>query len=249
MSSLVLNDAVLLITGAGKGIGAALVAQICKRRTEMPGVRLFLTSRTKSNLEVLQKKAKDSGIPCEILAADLADQPTAALDACVHHYGRLDVLLHSAGVGRFGDFLDLKKEDLEFVFKTNVEASFLLMQKAYAQLKSQTPKQGKLRGQIQWVTSVAAEKPFPQSAIYCMSKFAQKGLIEVMRSYAYQDGIRLMEVKPGATLTPMWGQVTPEVKSRMMPAEDIANSMLHALFLTDATTVEEITIRPLNGDL
>ncbi len=249
MGSLVLNDAVFLITGAGKGIGAALVEQICQRRDEMPGVRLFLTSRTKADLEALKTKAKAAGIVCEYLAADLAEKPTEALDACLKAYGRLDVLFHSAGVGRFGDFSDLKLEDLQFVMKTNVEASFVLIQKAYAQIKSQAPKQGKLRGQIQWVTSVASEKPFPQSAIYCMSKFAQRGLLEVIRSYGYQDGIRLLEVKPGATLTPMWGDVSPEMKTRMMPATDIANSMVDTLFLSESTTVEELTIRPLSGDL
>ena len=250
MSSIVQNETVILITGAGKGIGAALVKQLIKRRSEIPGLKLFLTARTQADLESLKASAIASGISCETLSSDLALNPTAAFDACMAHYGRLDVLLHSAGVGRFADFLDLTSDDVNFVLKTNVEASFLLLQKTYAQMKSQTPLQNrKLRGQIQWVTSVAAEKPFPQSALYCMSKFAQRGLIEVMRGYGYQDGIRILDIKPGATFTPMWGEVSTEMREKMMSAESVANSMIYALLLADDASIEEITIRPVGGDL
>jgi sepiapterin reductase len=82
-----------------------------------------------------------------------------------------------------------------------------------------------------------------------MSKFAQKGLIEVMRLYGRKDGIRILDVKPGATLTPMWGEVTDEMKCRMMSAEDIAAPIVEALSLPARASVEEIVIRPLQGDL
>jgi sepiapterin reductase len=245
----VLKDAVILITGGGKGIGEACVLELIEKRSEFPGLKLFLTSRTSSELEHLRDLAEQNSIPCAFLAVDLATGPLAAFDACLEFFGRVDALIHCAGVGRFGDFLSLSQEDLEFVMKTNVEASFLLLQAVYAQMKKLPVKPGDLRGQIQWVTSVAAEKPFEQSAIYCMSKYAQRGLIEVIRLYARQDQIRILEVKPGATFTPMWGEVDAEKRAKMMEPKDIAIPMIDALLLNPRASLEELTLRPILGDL
>lgn len=243
-----MNSPVIFITGAGKGIGEACVLELIKRAhsTNTPPFRpkLFLTARTKSDLDRLAGLAQKAGLACEILAADLAQEPLQAFETCLKVYGRVDACFHSAGVGRFKNLEELTREDLQFVMQTNVEASFLLMQAVYAQMKKQKS------GQIQWITSIAAERPFEQSAVYCMSKYAQRGLIDVMRLYGYRDGIRIVEVKPGAVYTPMWGpEVTPEMKSKMMMPEDIAQAMVDALFIPERTTLEEITLRPLHGDL
>jgi sepiapterin reductase len=106
-----------------------------------------------------------------------------------------------------------------------------------------------MRGQIQVVTSIAAEQPFAQSSTYCLSKYAQRGLLDVMRLYGRQDGIRILEVRPGAAYTPMWGEVDPAQVARMMTAEDVAEPMIDALALSSRAALEVITIRPLQGDL
>ncbi len=243
-----LNDAVILITGAGKGIGEAVVLEMIERKAQFPGLKLFLTSRTLADLEKLKAKAMEAQIDCHFLAQDMSTDPLASVNACVERFGRIDALIHSAGVGRFGDFLELTPDDLKFVIQNNIEATFLLLQAAYRQMKTQKSS-GRLRGQIQCITSVAAEKPFPQSSIYCMSKFAQRGLLEVMRHFAHGDQIRILEVQPGATFTPMWGVVPVEMKAKMMAASDIAKPMVDALLMSDQASIEVLTIRPLQGDL
>jgi sepiapterin reductase len=151
-------------------------------------------------------------------------------------------------VGRFKDFLEQTPEDLEFTIKINVTATFLLLQRAYAVMRAQSPREG-MRGQIQVVTSIAAEQPFPQSSTYCLSKYAQRGLLEVMKLYGRQDGIRILEVKPGAVYTPMWGQLPAEQVEKMMIAEDVAQPMVDALYVSARASLEGLTIRPLHGDL
>lgn len=244
-----MNSPVILITGAGKGIGKAIVEQIILRKDALGTPKLMVTSRTLSDLEELQIKVQKAGLACEFLPLDLADDPVKPVVHTVQKFGRVDRVIHSAGVGRFGNFLKLTRDDLEFTMKTNVEASFLFMQAAYAQMKSQKPLQVSYRGDIVWITSVAAEKPFEHSSIYCMSKYAQRGLIEVMRLSARQDGIRVIDVKPGAVETPMWGEVTPEMSAKMMRAEDIAQAIVDALLLNPRACPEDILIRPIAGDL
>jgi sepiapterin reductase len=245
----VLKNAVILVTGAGKGIGEAFVLNILGKNNEFPGLKLFLTSRTEADLAKLTALAMHAQVQCETLVADLAETPLAAFHACIKTYGRVDALIHCAGVGRFGSFLDLTEDDLQYVMKTNVRASFLLMQAVYAQMKNQSLPENGMRGQIQWVTSVAAEKPFEQSSIYCMSKYAQRGLIDVMREYARKDRIRILDIKPGATYTPMWGEVSDEQQKKMMGPNDIAIPMIAALLLSPRASLEVLTLRPIEGDL
>ena len=241
-----MNSKVILVTGAGKGIGKAIIEEIIKRKAEFGIPKLMLTSRTVSDLEYLQSLAQRAGLTAEILPLELAQEPTKPVLQTVQKFGHLDLLIHSAGVGRFGNFLELTRDDLEFTMKTNVEASFLLMQSAFTQLKSQ---KGTHKGDLVWITSVAAEKPFEHSSIYCMSKYAQRGLIETMRLLARPEGIRIMDIKPGATLTPMWGEVTPDMITKMMKAEDIAKITIDAILLDPRASVEDILIRPIAGDI
>jgi sepiapterin reductase len=238
-----MNSPVILVTGAGKGIGEATVQEILRQKEKWVKPRLVLTARTQTDLERLEAACKSQQVECAILPFDFSEAPTRPVEFALQKFGRIDTLIHSAGVGRFGDFLSLTVEDVQFVMKTNVEASFLLMQAAYREMQKQKS------GDIVWITSVAAETPFEQSSVYCMSKYAQKGLIDVMRLYGRRDGIRIIDVKPGATLTPMWGDIPDTMKQQMMSASDIASVLVGALLLPNRATVEEITIRPLRGDL
>jgi len=249
MKSHSIEGQTLLVTGAGKGLGKAFVESLLSRpREDLKALKLCLTSRTASDLEGLKTLAETKGVETLAIASDIASNPTQAITASLAKFGRIHSLIHCAGVGRFGDFLDLTPEDLQYTLSTNVEGTFLLLQKVYEHMKSQPPEDG-LRGQIQVITSVAAERPFPQSALYCMSKYAQRGLLEVMRGYGYQDAIRILEVRSGAALTPMWGEVAAEQKARMMQAEDVATPMVQALFLPSRASIEIITIRPVHGDI
>ena len=240
---------VVLVTGAGKGIGRAVAERLAAQARESgSAVKLMLAARTQADLDALAAQLRGGPVECAVEAGDLAEAPLRPLEACLARFGRVDALVHCAGVGRFKDFLEQTPEDLEFTLKTNVTATFLLLQKAYAAMKAQAPRDG-MRGQIQVVTSVAAEQPFAQSSTYCLSKYAQRGLLDVMRLYGRQDGIRILEVRPGAAYTPMWGEMPPDQVARMMTAGDVAQPMVDALALSSRAALEVITLRPLNGDL
>jgi len=82
-----------------------------------------------------------------------------------------------------------------------------------------------------------------------MTKFAQKGLLEALRLYARECNVRITNVMPGAVYTPMWGEVPEEMQAMMMMPEDIAAAVSGAYFLPQRTSVEELVIRPVGGDI
>lgn len=236
---------VYMITGAGKGIGRAIALRLAAKASNQSKVRLFLVSRTAKDLRKVAILCEKQGAEVLTHAADLSTHKVCvkAVQECIKGFQGLDVLVNNAGVGRFGDFLDLNGEDLEHTLNTNLKGLFFLTQEAFRHMVIEKS------GDLVFVTSVAAEKPFEQSSIYCMSKFGQKGLLEVLRIPARRNNIRIMNVMPGPIHTPMWGKVDASMRSKMVHVEDCATAIVDAMLLPRPAQVEELVIRPVTGDL
>ncbi len=82
-----------------------------------------------------------------------------------------------------------------------------------------------------------------------MSKYAQKGLVDVLRLYGRKSNIRITNIMPGPVLTPMWGEIDADTQEKMMRPEDIATLIVESYSLPHRASVEEIVIRPVTGDL
>jgi len=161
----------------------------------------------------------------------------------LEHYGTIDCLVNNAGVGRFKALEEITEEDFDYTVSVNLKGTFFLTQALFPAMAE------KRSGHIFFITSVAAEKAFKHSSVYCMSKFGQKGLVETMRLYARECNVRITEVMPGAVHTPMWGEVSDEMRPLMMMPEDIALPVVQAYLQPSRTTVEEIVLRPTGGDI
>lgn len=236
---------VILITGAGKGIGRAIALEFAKRKSETFSPKLFLTSRTLSDLLALKKECEAMRVETHVLEAELSklDEVNRIYETAQSRFGRVDCLVNNAGVGRFKNVLDLTEDDYDFTMNTNLKGTFFLTQKIFAEM------QARRSGHIFFITSVAAETPFEQSALYCASKFGQKGLAEVLRLYARKCNVRITNVMPGAVATPMWGDAKETLAEKMMMPEDVAKPVVDAYLQPARTSVEEIVLRPIGGDL
>jgi sepiapterin reductase len=238
---------IIMITGAGKGIGRALALDFAKSKKNQKGFDpiLILVSRTASDLEAVATECRLHGTTVDIFPLDISDtlQIDRLVRSVIERYGTVDCLINNAGVGRFKPLGELSEEDYEYTMATNLKGTFFLTQKVFPVMEQ------KKAGHIFFVTSIAAETVFKSSALYSMSKFAQKGLVETMRLYGRECNVRITNVMPGAVYTPMWGEVPEEMKAVMMMPEDISAAIISAYFLPERTSVEEIVIRPVGGDI
>ncbi len=238
---------VIIITGAGKGIGKAIALEFARAAGLQRGFEpvLILASRTISDLESVATECRSYGATADIFQVDIANisQIESLVNTTIERYGTIDCLINNAGVGRFKPLAEMTEEDFDYTMSTNLKGTFFLTQRVFAIMEK------KRSGHIFFITSIAAEMAFKSSSIYCMSKFAQKGLVEVMRLHAKTCNVRITHVMPGAVCTPMWGEVTDAMKSVMMRPEDIAIPVVSAYFMPQRTSVEELVLRPICGDI
>ncbi len=238
---------VIIITGAGKGIGKAIALDFARATGTQAGFDpvLILVSRTLADLESVAAECRSYGAEADIFQANIADtlQIDLLVSSTLERYGTIDCLVNNAGVGRFKPLAELTEEDFDYTMSINLKGTFFLTQRVFAVMEE------KRSGHIFFITSIAAETAFKSSSVYCMSKFGQKGLVEAIRLYAKTCNVRITNVMPGAVCTPMWGEVPDNMKSLMMMPEDISRPVVNAYFMPQRTSVEELVLRPVSGDI
>ncbi len=238
---------VILVTGAGKGIGRAIAFAFAQAGRHNPDFDplLVLCSRSITDLESISLECRAEGAITETVVCDLGriEEARGLASHILDKYGTIDCLVNNAGVGRFKPLADITEEDFDFTMATNLKGTFFLTQALFKVMEKNRS------GHIFFITSVAAGKAFKHSSVYCMSKFGQRGLVETVRLYARECNVRITDVMPGAVYTPMWGVVDDDFRSLMMMPEDIAHPIVQAYLQPGRTTVEEIVLRPTRGDI
>lgn len=238
---------IILITGAGKGIGKAIALEFAKQATRNDRFEpiLILASRTETDLQTVATACEKWHAQTEIIPVELADlkEVERLAGTVLERHGTIDCLVNNAGVGRFKPFGELTEEDFDYSVGTNMKGTFFLTQKLFPIMEANR------KGHIFFITSIAAEKVFKTSSVYSMTKFAQKGLTEALRLYAKECNVRITNVMPGPVFTPMWGEVPEKMAVMMVQPEDIAVPVVGAYMLPGRTTIEELVIGPVVGDI
>jgi NADP-dependent 3-hydroxy acid dehydrogenase YdfG len=220
-----------LITGASRGIGAAIAEALAGA-----GVRLGLGSRSGGNLGIQDAVA----LPCDV--RDPASLE-ALVSATVERFGGLDILVVNAGVGAYGPFLDLPADQLEEMIDVNVKGAIYSVRAALPALLRSAG------GDIVTIASEAGRRGLPFEAVYCASKFAQVGLTAALDHELREQGIRCTNICPGGVATEfaMGRGRTPEMPqlAGMMHPTDVAEAVMFALTRPRNHRVLELAFRPV----
>lgn len=236
-----MSKPVILVTGASQGIGSAIARVFAK---EIRGVRLALVARNGKNLAGVARACAKLGATAEIFTCDVADETAvAALEAAVaKRFGGVDVLVNNAGVFSGAPFVETPVAEFDRIIAANLRSAFLVTRAFVPAML----KQG--RGDVFFMSSIAGLDAYPNGAAYCAAKFGVTGLAKVLRAETKGTGVRVCCVHPGATWSPSWA-ASGVAAERMMPAEDVARAFLDVYRLTRRSVVEEVILRPAQGDI
>ena len=229
----------VLITGASQGIGAATARAFAER-----GGRLVLVSRSAEKLEAVAAACRERGAEAEVVPCDVTDDAAVA-DMGRDVAGRLgvpDVVVNNAGHFEPGGFLDTSPETFRAQFEVNAVSAFLVTRAFLPAMLARGS------GRVLMMGSVASVKGYPGGAAYGAAKHALIGLARALREETRGTGVGVTTLLPGATLTPSWDGVDVE-PDRLMPAEDVARVAVEVAALSPRSVVEEVLIRPAQGDL
>jgi 3-oxoacyl-[acyl-carrier protein] reductase len=226
-----LEGKVALITGASRGIGAAVA-----RRLAALDVKLGLASRSGDDLGIPGAVAR----MCDVRdPAHIGD----VVDAVVEQHGRLDILVANAGVGAYGPFLELSPEFLEEMIDVNVKGTLYAVRAALPHLVRNG------EGDIVTVASEAGRRGLPYEAVYCASKFAQVGFTRALDHELRERGVRCTNVCPGGVATDFALETgrgrTQDVLPGMMSADDVADEIVFVLTRPRNHRILEAAFRPM----
>jgi NAD(P)-dependent dehydrogenase (short-subunit alcohol dehydrogenase family) len=225
-----------LVTGGSSGIGLAIARML---RDE--GYGLTLVSRRREKIE-----AAASELGAEALAADVGDADECAQAVAAHRekFGRLDVLVNSAGVGIAGTIEDLNAKHFDLQVGVNLRGLFLVTQAAIPLLRES-------HGLVVNLASIAGTLPTPGLATYGATKAAVISLTKSLNEELDGDGVRAIAICPGFVDTPMaqWSGLAGE---EMIQPEDCAEVVRMCLRLSPHARIPQVVIERMgsrNGDV
>jgi len=230
-----------VITGGTKGIGRATAERFLAE-----GFDVVTCARQSSDLESFSETAKVDfpAVKLHIKKADLAQRDE--ISEFVNYVDSLTrpvtVLVNNTGVFIPGQLHSEPEGILERSIETNVYSAYHLTRGLLPKMVAER------RGHIFNICSTASLMAYPNGGSYAISKFALYGMTKGFREELKPFGIKVTAVLPGPTLTASWaGTDLPE--SRFMKAEDVAASIWSAFNLSPTTVIEEILMRPVEGDI
>ncbi len=236
---------VALVTGASSGIGEAAAIALAEA-----GADVAISARRVDRLAALVKTIEALGVRALALPGDVAIEAdaTAAVEKTVAHFGKIDILVNSAGIIQAGGIENTNLEEYRRVVDVNLMGTVYTCRAAIGPMKAQG------HGDIINISSQAGRKNAPPFNAYAASKHALNSMSDSMRQEVGGHGIRVCVLMPGATATEVANNVTdPNFRSFMqshtnesntVSASEMAAAIVFVAAQPQRVNIDMISIRP-----
>jgi 3-oxoacyl-[acyl-carrier protein] reductase len=233
-----LKGKVVLVTGAGRGIGRAVALAFA-----FEGAKVALVGRTKKSLAEVQKELKELGATSAVLPGDVSDEGDVSrvVSATEQQLGPVDVLVNNAGVFATAPVEKMDALVFDRILAVNLRGPFLMARAVLPEMKARR------RGHIVNVASTAGRRAFAGGGAYCASKFGLAGLSEAMMYEARTSDVRVSVVYPSTVATDLVRKagMTFDEKKAIQP-EDVAAGIVALVKLDDRALVKGLEIWQTN---
>jgi 3-oxoacyl-[acyl-carrier protein] reductase len=230
-----ISTAKALVTGGSSGIGLETARQL-----RMRGAQVAICGRDEARL----KRAAEA-IDVVPIVGDVSVEADAVriVRGVIEQFGDYDVLINNAGFGFFAPLVDMRLEDMQRVYATNVFGAMLVARESARHFVT------KNRGNIVNVASTAGQRGYAGGTAYSSSKFALSGLTECWRAELRKHNIRVMQINPSEVQTDFVaasGRPLRELSERKLVGADIAFTIVSMLELNDRGFVPEVSVWATN---
>jgi NAD(P)-dependent dehydrogenase (short-subunit alcohol dehydrogenase family) len=230
-----LSGQVAVVTGAGRGIGAAIAHKLAAL-----GATVAVCGRTLKTLEATASSISALGGHAQALACDVNDlesvQTLAA--ALAQSFGKIDILVNNAGVGSFATPLhEMTPQAWEKLLNTNLRGVFYCV-RSFAPMMILAGS-----GHIVNISSLAGKNALPNGAAYAASKWGLNGLSYSIAEELRGHGIRVSVVCPGSVDTEL-SPHTGKDSNKMLKPDDVAHVVAMLVTQAPQSFASEVLLRP-----
>ncbi|EOD3952122.1 TPA: SDR family oxidoreductase [Staphylococcus aureus] len=229
----VLTDKIAVVTGAGSGIGEAIVTLLHEE-----GVKVILAGRNKDKLQnVANQLAQDSVkvVPTDVTKKEEVDE---LIKIAQQTFGGLDIVINSAGQMLSSKITDYQVDEWDSMIDVNIKGTLYTAQAALPTMLEQSS------GHLINIASISGFEVTKSSTIYSATKAAVHTITQGLEKELAKTGVKVTSISPGMVDTAITAAYNPTDRKKLEP-QDIAEAVLYALTQPKHVNVNEITVRPV----
>jgi NAD(P)-dependent dehydrogenase (short-subunit alcohol dehydrogenase family) len=232
-----LNSKVVLVTGGGQGLGAAICETLAAA-----GATAIVADLRLASAESVASTIREQGFEAIALSLDVTDdqQIETAIQKILAQYGHLDVLINNAGIDVTLPIEELTIADFDRVLRVNLRAPFVLSKLVLPIMKQQGS------GHIINITSTAAKRVWSNASAYHTTKWGLMGLSHATHVEARSHNVKVTAIVAGGMQTPFILDRFPDVPlEKLQDPKNVANTIRFVLLQPDETVIPEVMVLPM----
>lgn len=233
-----LKNKVALVTGAGRGLGAAICRTLARE-----GVSVALTDVNPVFLERTSGEMRGDGCVCKSYLMNVADERNVreVIDAVGSEFGGPDIVVNNAGIDYTKPFDEMSLDEWQQVLSVNLTGPFVVAKAAFPRMRNNGG------GHIVNIVSTASKRTWPNAAAYHASKWGLLGLSHALHVEARKQNVKVTAVIAGGMRTPFIMDRFPDTDPKYLQSpENVADTVKYVLAQPAETVIPEIMVIPMN---